>query len=246
MKVSVITINYNNLAGLKKTVQSVMQQNCKEAEHLIIDGGSADGSKEFILEHQHLFAYWVSEKDKGIYDAMNKGILNAKGTYLLFLNSGDYLYQPGVLKKVLPELTVAPIVYGDMKIDIRGKLKSGYMPDVLSVEHMIQDTLWHPVTFVQKQLFLDHGLYSTRYAICGDYDFFFKMLVQKKIRTKHIHQFVSVFAFDGMSSNPANKDKIESERTTIQNTYLSESERMAYKSRKPKKNWVQHIKSLFR
>ena len=89
MKLSIITINYNNREGLKKTINSVINQTFRDFEYILIDGGSEDGSKEIILQHEAQFSYWRSEKDHGIYNAMNKGILAAKGDYLLFLNSGD-------------------------------------------------------------------------------------------------------------------------------------------------------------
>ena len=90
MKLSIITVNLNNLEGLKKTYESVVCQTFTDYEWLVIDGGSTDGSREFIEEHQDKFAYWCSEPDKGIYNAMNKGIVRAKGEYLNFMNSGDY------------------------------------------------------------------------------------------------------------------------------------------------------------
>ena len=90
MKLSIITVNLNNLEGLKKTYESVVSQTFTDYEWLVIDGGSTDGSREFIEQHQDKFAYWCSEPDKGIYNAMNKGIVRAKGEYLNFMNSGDY------------------------------------------------------------------------------------------------------------------------------------------------------------
>ena len=86
MKISIITINYQNLEGLKKTVQSVINQTYSNIEYIVIDGNSEDGTKEFLESQDSNIEYWISEPDKGIYNAMNKGILKAKGDYLLFLN----------------------------------------------------------------------------------------------------------------------------------------------------------------
>ena len=97
----IITINYNDAAGLKKTIDSVINQTYTEFEYIIIDGGSSDSSLQIIKENANQINYWVSETDKGIYNAMNKGIEAAKGEYLLFLNSGDYLLDSLVLKKVI-------------------------------------------------------------------------------------------------------------------------------------------------
>ena len=113
MKLSIITINYNNLEGLKRTYESVVSQTCQDFEWIIIDGGSTDGSKEFIEEHQAQFTYWCSEPDKGVYNAMNKGIAKATGEYLNFMNSGDCFYDEHTLKNVFSQELVADLVYGD-------------------------------------------------------------------------------------------------------------------------------------
>ena len=89
-KISIISINYNDAIGLKKTIDSVRIQKYTDFEYIIIDGGSTDGSLELIKENEGRINYWISEADKGVYNAMNKGILAAKGEYLLFLNGGDW------------------------------------------------------------------------------------------------------------------------------------------------------------
>ena len=86
---SIITINYNNKKGLLKTIDSIKEQSFTDFEWIIIDGGSTDGSVEIIRENESRIAYWISEHDKGVYDAMNKGILHANGLWLNFMNSGD-------------------------------------------------------------------------------------------------------------------------------------------------------------
>lgn len=91
MKISIITINFNNKDGIEKTISSVVAQTYKDIQYIIIDGDSTDGSVEVIKKYHEDIDYWISEPDKGIYDAMNKGILKATGDYVLFLNSGDYL-----------------------------------------------------------------------------------------------------------------------------------------------------------
>ncbi|MFT4805390.1 MAG: glycosyltransferase involved in cell wall biosynthesis, partial [Psychroserpens sp.] len=106
MKLSIITINFNNAVGLKKTIESVVNQTSNDFEYIVIDGGSNDGSVDVIKEYEAKVSYWVSEVDKGIYHAMNKGILLAKGDYLEFLNSGDILVNETVIQKIIPELNV--------------------------------------------------------------------------------------------------------------------------------------------
>ena len=93
MKLSIITINYNNCDGLQKTIDSVIAQTWRDFEWIVIDGGSTDGSKELLEQYKEHFSYWCSEPDKGIYNAMNKGIAKANGDYLNFMNSGDAFYE---------------------------------------------------------------------------------------------------------------------------------------------------------
>ena len=100
MKYSIITINYNNRDGLENTIKSVINQTCQDFEYIVIDGGSTDGSVDVINKYADKIDYWISEPDKGIYNAMNKGILRAHGEYLNFMNSGDYFYDNEVLEKM--------------------------------------------------------------------------------------------------------------------------------------------------
>src|SRR6478735_1115877 len=113
IQLSIITINYNNLQGLQKTIESVVSQSFKDFEYIIIDGGSTDGSKVLIEKYSESITYWVSEKDNGIYPAMNKGIQVANGEYLLFLNSGDWFYENTTLSMAIPMLRPFDIVYGN-------------------------------------------------------------------------------------------------------------------------------------
>jgi acetyltransferase-like isoleucine patch superfamily enzyme len=123
MKLSIITINRNNAAGLRKTIESVVSQTYTDFEYIIIDGASTDDSVNIIKEYAEATLpcgeglgerlYWVSEPDKGIYNAMNKGILKANGEYCLFLNSGDWLYDNDVLNDVFSISPTEDIVYGN-------------------------------------------------------------------------------------------------------------------------------------
>ena len=100
MKYSIITINYNNADGLRRTIESVVSQTYADYEYLIIDGGSTDGSVNAIKEYEDKISYWVSEKDGGIYNAMNKGVKVAHGEYLIFMNSGDVFYNDRVIERI--------------------------------------------------------------------------------------------------------------------------------------------------
>ena len=117
MKFSIITINYNNCNGLQRTLDSVVSQTCKNFEWIVIDGGSSDGSRELIEQFQQEMTYWCSERDKGIYNAMNKGVEKATGDYCLFLNSGDNFCDSNVIKRLANQSFVADIVSCDIYID---------------------------------------------------------------------------------------------------------------------------------
>jgi glycosyltransferase involved in cell wall biosynthesis len=99
-KVSIITINYNNLEGLKSTRDSIVCQTYSNYEWIVIDGGSNDGAKDYLTEHTSEISYWCSEKDSGVYNAQNKGLMKASGDYLIFMNSGDTFHSPSVLKDI--------------------------------------------------------------------------------------------------------------------------------------------------
>ena len=114
LKLTIITINYNNLEGLKRTVESVVNQTWQELEYIVIDGGSTDGSAAFLASCSDTIDYWVSEPDNGIYNALNKGIQKATGEYLLFLNSGDHFYSDEVLANNVHHLVNSDIIAFDI------------------------------------------------------------------------------------------------------------------------------------
>jgi hypothetical protein len=108
-----------------------------------------------------------------------------------------------------------------MKINWGGsKVTEGFMPDQITIEHMVKDTLWHPVSFIKKDLFNKFGLYNTNYKIVADYDFFFKTIIIKKVSTLHLNAFISEYNVEGLSSIPSNKEKEKIERLQVLNSYL--------------------------
>lgn len=221
LKLSIITINFNNAVGLQKTIESVVNQDFDNFEYIVIDGGSSDNSKSIIEKYQSKITYWVSEKDNGIYNAQNKGILKSKGEYCLFLNSGDYLCNTNVLKRIFSNESVADIIYGNMQIDYgNGKIEFGKMPSKLTFKQMYLDTLWHPVSFIKRSLFETYGLYNEKYKMVADYDFFFNVIVMKSVSTQHIDMDISVFNMEGFSSLAINKEKEQQERKLVIQCYL--------------------------
>ncbi len=252
MRLSIITINYNNKPGLEKTIASVINQSFTDFEYIVIDGGSTDGSAEVLQNFKDKITYYVSEKDAGIFNAQNKGLAKATGEYCLFLNSGDYLADQNVLKNVLNKNFTADIAYGNMYIaHPNGKKEKGYMPAKITFFQMMNDTLWHPVSFIKRALFTKYGNYNETFKIASDYDFFFKVLLTKNASTFYLDEFISVFSLDGASSSPDNSAKLLTERRNIQLQYFHLSvielfeNYLKLRSLFPK-TFLQKIQSLFK
>ena len=233
-KLSIITINYNNKQGLERTIKSIVAQGYKDFEFIVIDGGSNDGSVEVIHQYQDKITKWISEKDSGIYNAMNKGIGFAKGEYCLFLNSGDSLFENNTLEKVFAADYTEDIVYGNMQIDFGGKKVLGEMLNLITFEHMMADTLWHPASFIKRSLFTKYGNYREDLKIVSDYDFFIKAIIVNKVSTRHIPITISIFPTDGMSSQSSNAELIKAEREKVQLGYFSKFVIDEYNAKKKK------------
>lgn len=196
MKLSIITINFNNCFGLQKTLNSISVQSFKEFEYLVIDGKSYDGSLEILDSNIELIDCLVSESDSGIFHAMNKGILRAKGEYLFFLNSGDVLYSSYSLEKVIAELSGCDIVYGD--VVWRDGLTTCY-PYRLNFGFLKNRSLPHQGSFVRKDLFNRVGLFDENLKITGDWKFFLIALCKENASYKKVDQIISIMEPGGVS-----------------------------------------------
>jgi glycosyltransferase involved in cell wall biosynthesis len=218
---SIITINYNNKQGLEETIKSVSSQTFRDFEYLVIDGGSTDGSRDVIDLYKKGISYFVSEKDNGIYHAMNKGIAQAKGDYCLFLNSGDFLAKSDSLQQAFDTHPTADIVYCDMWIDrMKGKHEYGFQPSEISFEFMIRGTIWHPVSFIKRMLFSTYGSYDESLKIVADYDFFLKTIIVHQVTYQHLSLPLAVFNTAGIGSNPNNDSIHTAERKKVQEKYF--------------------------
>lgn len=201
IKLSIITINFNNKLGLQKTIESVINQTSKEFEFIVIDGNSIDGSKELISHNQSNFTYSVSESDTGIYQAMNKGILKASGEYLLFLNSGDCFNNKEVVSLLSNQLNDNDVISGDINICQDNKWKIVKSQDAITIDYFLSISLFHQATFIKKELFIKRGLYDESFKLCGDYEFFIRTLIKQNATYKHIPVLISDFYADGMSND---------------------------------------------
>ncbi|MEG1573530.1 MAG: glycosyltransferase family 2 protein [Bacteroidales bacterium] len=214
-KLSIITVNLNNSAGLRKTVESIWQkQTFTDLEHIIIDGASKDNSKDVIREYQDKITYWVSEPDCGIYNAMNKGIRKATGEYLLFLNSGDWLID-NILTNVFANPFDEDIVCCDI-IYWYHKKKSRLVtfPDKIFLPNLILQSLGHPSTFIHRELFKDNP-YREDYKIISDWAFWIEELIIKNRSYRHINIATTYYNMDGVSAKAENQKLIRSERSNF-------------------------------
>ncbi len=212
MKISTITINFNNKKGLEKTFSSVFNQTFKDFEYIVIDGDSADGSKELIEQNSGNISYWLSEPDRGVYHAMNKGILASKGEYILFLNSGDELFNNYVLKNIQDQLFEFDIITGNLNIISKEKNIIGVSSEKVTFFQLYQDTIWHPCTFIKRNALIQTGMYDESLKICADWKWFFYAIFKYQLTYRKVDTVISKFYMDGMSSDKTMSAMLVDER----------------------------------
>jgi len=207
MKLSIITINWNNREGLEKTLRSVAAQTCRDFEYIVVDGGSTDGSADLLPRPEFRITKWVSEKDSGIYNAMNKGVRMASGEYLLFLNSGDNLYDEGVIAGILPTLFDDDLITGKMLYSGKGRYSQAEEP--LSLLYFYQSSLPHDATFIRRSLLLKTP-YDETLRIVSDWKFFVQAVVLQGCSCRIVDNVISEFDTHGISAT--NRDLCQQER----------------------------------
>ena len=210
---SVITVNLNNAAGLEQTILSVINQEYVPIEYIIIDGGSADESKQVIEKYSGSISYSIAEKDNGIYNAMNKGIAKATGDYLLFLNSGDTLLEGNSLEKLMGGGKNADIIYGNIKLSDVSNSREVLFPKSLSFKFFFINSLPHPCTLIRKELFNVVGLYRADFKIAADWAFFVQAICKYNCSYHYVNVTVANFVLGGVSSTQLHL--IEKERSII-------------------------------
>lgn len=221
MKISIITVNYNDKVGLERTVNSVLSQNNKNFEYLVIDGNSNDGSVEVIEKNKDKIDFWVSEKDSGIYNAMNKGIRAAKGDYLLFLNSGDWLYDKNAISNVEQLIDGSKdIYYGNaiFKFDKKDKIVKYNKP--ISFEFFTYGNFCHQATFIKKSLFFDISFYNEKRKIVSDWEFFAVAICLKNASHQYMDVIVANYDLTGISSRPEFEELKMKERNDVFQEYF--------------------------
>ena len=210
MKISIITATYNSLKHLPAVLQSISSQSYPNIEWIVVDGNSTDGTKEFIEANSSKITNWVSEADKGIYDALNKGISMASGDIIGFLHSDDFFASNDVIQIIIEKFLKEEIdgVYGDLnyvsvmdvnKIIRKWKsrpyklslLKNGWMPA-------------HPTLFLKKEVYKKHGQFDLNFKIAADYDFMLRILKDESLAFSYLPQVITNMRVGGASNTVGN------------------------------------------
>ena len=262
MKLSIITINYNNAEGLRKTLASVAAQTYRDFEHIIVDGGSTDGSVDIIRQYadneairlegykairpenskadnlasspNHLITSspitWISEKDRGVYDAQNKGIRLAHGEYCYFLNAGDTFCADDVLERMFsPNSLIASspnrlpdILYGnEIIVDGNGK-RVGIARGVKNPTFvdLYNSCMKHQASFIHRSLFGKYGMYDADMRICSDFDWFFRVIAfHDEVSLQYKDIDIAYFENTGLSYH--NPELCAKERQQVLDRYMS-------------------------
>ena len=240
MSLSIITINFNNLSGLAKTMESVISQTDEEFEYIVVDGASNDGSVNVIRQYSERFGNrlkWISEPDNGIYCAMNKGIRMASGEYVQFLNSGDCLVANDVTMKMLEGLKekgFPSILYGNMLKDmsngsiLRDRCFAGQDITFLG---FYTGTLNHSPAFIRRDLFDKYGLYDESLRIVSDWKWYLQAIVLGEEKPVYSDIDVTLFDMHGISETNKELDRAEREKVLaelINPSILADYDRWAF------------------
>ena len=202
-KLSIITINRNNSKGLEKTIQGVISQTFTDFEYIIIDGASTDDSVAIIRKYENRITFWISEPDKGIFNAMNKGVLRSKGEYIQFSNSGDWFVNPEVLSDVFKNNPTEDIIFGNLikMKDGVNTLDKGIGTSKVTFYHLFLGTINHPATFARRELFDRYGLFNEKYKYVNDWEWFIRSVGLADTTVRYIDLDISFFDMIGNSNN---------------------------------------------
>lgn len=207
MKVSIITVCYNSISHIEDAINSVHEQVYQDIEHIVIDGNSDDGTQDVLERNNDKLAYWLSEKDAGIYDAMNKGITKATGEIIGILNSDDFYFDENVISEVVEVFRDNEVdaVFGDLIFvdpenlsrTVRTYSSRKWHPEKFARGYMPA----HPTFFVRKEFYDKYGLFEIDYEIAADYEMLIRLLYVHKLRYKYLPMKMVKMRTGGVSSN---------------------------------------------
>lgn len=207
MKISIITVCYNSASHIEDAIRSVMEQDYAEIEHIIVDGASTDGTVEILKSNENKIAKWISEPDRGIYDAMNKGLKMASGDIIGILNSDDFYFNDQIISTVADAFADPEIdaVYGDLifidpnNLDrtVRSYSSAKWNPERFAKGYMPA----HPTFFVRRKYYEMYGFFETDYKIAADYEMLIRLLYVHQLRYQYLPITMVKMRKGGVSSN---------------------------------------------
>ena len=236
MRISIITVSFNSEQTIERTIKSVVNQNYDDIEYILIDGGSSDRTIDIVKKYEKSISYWVSEKDAGIYDAMNKGLRHCTGEIIAFLNSDDW-YEENIFADVADCFRTESIqlLCGDMYIHREGTVSKYHVNENVAQQVVRYSMAYpHPTMFARKRLFDQYGNFDTQYKIAADYDWFLRVYVHNE-KIKVIDKVVTNFSYGGVSTKEEKMLCILDEQRQValaalkRNDILTEKEKIRWK-----------------
>lgn len=227
---SIVTVCLNE-PQLERTCESISNQTFQNFEWIVIDGGSSARTMAVFYKYKDNISYLISEKDKGVYYAMNKGIAQSRGLWINFMNAGDGFYRSDTLENISHELgyrVEEDVLYGDYIWGYPSYCKEVYMPNELSISYFLKQGICHQAAFIKRNIFSTYGDYDTSLEILSDYKLFLTLFKHKAVFSK-LDATVATVAERGLS---ANREKVEKERDAIIRNLYSDEE-LAYLKREP-------------
>jgi len=217
IKITIITVVFNRVNTIEKTIKSVLNQTYSFIDYIIIDGNSNDGTIEIINKYQSNFKYFISEKDKGIYDAMNKGLnlVQNDDEFILFLNADDYLIDNSIISNFVASYNGSDFIYGKVKYENDKKYVINGQQE--SYESLYKGMIQHQATFCKKIVFKTLGNFDTNFKITADYNLAIKIF-KSNFKISFFNKVISIMKMGGVSSSQAFKMHIE-KLNVIKNHY---------------------------
>lgn len=260
VKLSIITINLNDWQGLEKTIKSVVSQTFKDYQFIVIDGASSDGSVNIIRKYKAGIHHWISEPDRGIYNAMNKGIRVAKGEYCFFLNAGDIFASDTVLQDMLGDDLHDSFICGDYIREKNGVLTEqqdykGRSWD-FSLYDIFSDFLCHQAFFIRTDNFQKYGLYDENLKIMSDWKLFLNAIGIHHEKVFYKEVFISIFNVEGISHTIGGKaiykEKLQAVQDILPQETIKKLDRLYYLQRNDfwvdfvhSKKWINFLSRCF-
>jgi glycosyltransferase involved in cell wall biosynthesis len=251
IKFSIITVCYNSCKKIESTLLSVISQTQPNVEYIIIDGGSTDGTMDIINKYKNQIAIIISEKDYGIYEAMNKGIEKSTGNFIAFLNAGDRYFSSDTLFSVgnyidkYRRKTDLFFFQSLSTSEDNSVVRLIDTSDITDKFTIYKKSFSHMATFINRPIFDTYGMYNENNKIISDYEWLLKVLVKNKKAFKFINHIVSIFEIGGISTDPKFKNLHRSELDKVYQTYFTRIENLVYNSSFFKKIYKTNLLKLF-